>query len=270
MQVAVLADVHGNLPALRAVLTEVDRERVDALVVAGDVVAGAYPREALELLAGRPEPVVWVRGNAEREAVAAWDGAPTADDPGGRAAVWSARGLDRQWRDRLNAWPIAAVLDGIRYCHGSPRRDDEVLTRATPDAVLRDALRAVDEPVVVGGHTHQQFVRELSATPTYINAGSVGMPYEGRPGAFWLLMHDRRPQLRATAYDLDGAVAELRRSGFGDVEEQISESLIDPVDADWVTAFFEHGAGRGPHPGPPTVQAPPAHLGQAATRPSAA
>lgn len=78
MRVAVLADVHGNVPALRAVLAELDREGLDGLVVAGDVVAGAYPREALELLAARPEHVVWIRGNAEREAVAAWDGAPTS------------------------------------------------------------------------------------------------------------------------------------------------------------------------------------------------
>jgi hypothetical protein len=137
------------------------------------------------------------------------------------------------------------------YCHGSPRRDDEVLTRATPDAVLREALGGVQEPVVVGGHTHQQVIRDVAGAPSYVNAGSVGMPYEGRPGAFWLVMHDRRPQLRETAYDLDVATAELRASGFGDVERQLAESLLEPLQAEWVTAFFEHAAGRGSDPGPP-------------------
>jgi predicted phosphodiesterase len=251
VRIAVLADVHGNLPALRAVLAELDREPVDAIVVAGDVVAGALVREALELLATRPEPVHWISGNAEREAVAAWDGAATADDEPGRAAAWSAKALDRPWRDEIASWPIALALDGVRFCHGSPRRDDELLTRATPDAVLRDVLGGVAEPLVVGGHTHQQIVRTLDYGPAYANAGSVGMPYEGRPGAFWLVVADGVPELRETTYDLDAAAAELRASGFPDADGQLAESLLDPVDADWVTAYFEHAAGRGEHPGRP-------------------
>lgn len=245
-----LADIHGNAPALRSVLAELDREQVEALVVGGDVVGGAYPREVLELLDNRPERTVWIRGNSEREAVAAWDGVETSDDEAGRAARWSAAALDRQWRDRLSSWPIAATLDGVRYCHGSPRRDDEILTRATPDAVLREVLDGVEESLVVGGHTHQQVVRQADGV-LYVNAGSVGMPYEGRPGAFWLVMNDGRPQLRETVYELETAFAELRESGFGDVESQLAESLLEPLDADWVAAFFEHTAGRGPDPGLP-------------------
>lgn len=65
-----------------------------------------------------------------------------------------------------------------------------------------------------------------------------------------LVMHDRQPQLRESAYDLDAATAELRDSGFG-VESQLAESLREPVDPDWVTAFFEHGVGRRSDPGPP-------------------
>lgn len=126
-----------------------------------------------------------------------------------------------------------------------------MLTRATPDAVLPDALGGVHEAVVVGGHTHQQVIRDVSGAPSYVNAGSVGMPYEGRPGAFWLVMHDRQPQLRESAYDLDAATAELRDSGFGGIESQLAESLLEPVDPDWVTAFFEHGVGRRTDPGPP-------------------
>ena len=251
MRVAVLADIHGNLPALRAVLADVDREQADALVVAGDVVGGAYPREVLNLLAARPERLVWISGNAEREAVAAWDGAPTADDEPGRAAAWSASVLDRAWRDELGSWPISVTADGVKYCHGSPRRDDEVLTRATPDAVLVEVLGDVSDRIVVGGHTHQQVIRNLTGAPMYVNAGSVGMPYEGRPGAFWLVVDDGQPRLRETGYDIAAAAAELRASGFGDVEGQLAESLLEPVDAEWVAAFFEHAAGRGPDPGSP-------------------
>jgi putative phosphoesterase len=250
VRIAVLADVHGNLPALRAVLAEVDREPVDAIVGGGDIAGGPLVGESLELLDSRPEPVHWIGGNAEREAVAVFDGEPAADDPPGRAAAWSAAQFDRGWRDRLAAWPIALTLDGVLFCHGSPRRDDEMLTRATPDAVLAEAVADVGERLVVGGHTHQQFIRTVGQL-VLANAGSVGMPYEGRPGAFWMVVDGGRVELRETRYNVDGALEELRASGYPDLDPQIGEALLSPVDPDWVTAFFEHLAGRGEHPGEP-------------------
>jgi putative phosphoesterase len=251
MRVAVLADIHGNLPALRAVLAELDGEPADAIVVAGDTVGGPCPREVLELLASRSERLLWISGNADREAVAAWDGAPADDDEAGRAAAWSADALDRRWRDELDSWPITAELDGVRYCHGSPRRDDEVLTTQTPADVLAEALGGVSETVVVGGHTHQQFIRTVPGAPVCVNAGSVGIPYEGRPAAFWLIMDGTRPQLRDTPYDVDAAIDEMRASAFPGVVELVQESLLEPIDPGWVAAFFEHTAGRGGDPGPP-------------------
>ena len=253
MRIAVLADVHGNLPALRAVLEELDRDPVDAIVVLGDVVGGPLVRETLELLAARREATRWVRGNCEREAVAIYDGAPVSDDPSGRAAAWSAKALDGRWRDDLAAWPISLVLDGVCFCHGSPRRDDEIITRTTPDDALLEMLANVSEPLVVGGHIHQQMVRGLGDAVTYANPGSVGLPYEGRPAAFWMIVDDGTPELRETSYDLDAAIEELRASGFADVEDQLDGSLVDPTDPDWVAAFFEHGAGRGEDPGDPPI-----------------
>jgi predicted phosphodiesterase len=248
MRIAVLADIHGNAPALRAVLAELDRDPVDAVVVAGDLVGGPLIGTTLELLAARPEPVSWVAGNCEREAVAAYDGAPEADDPAGRAAAWSAQALDQGWRDALASWPVSLALGGVRFCHGSPRRDDEILTRLTPDDVLVEALSQTSEPLVVGGHTHQQMIRRLGSGLTYANAGSIGMPYEGRAGAFWMRVDDGVPVLRETPYDLDAAVSELRASGYADLDDMVGDSLIEPADPEWVAAFFEHQAGRGPHP----------------------
>jgi predicted phosphodiesterase len=102
VRIAVLADLHRNFPALRAVLEDVDQESVEVIVVAGDVVGGPYPREVLERLADRRERVVWVRGSADREAAAAWDVGPVADDEAWRAAAWSAQALERggetSWR----------------------------------------------------------------------------------------------------------------------------------------------------------------------------
>lgn len=254
MRIAVLADIHGNAPALRAVLGELERDPVDAIVVAGDVVGGPLVDTTLELLAARPEPVSWVAGNCEREAVAVYDGAPAGDDPAGRAAAWSAQALDRRWRDALASWPITVGLGGVRFCHGSPRRDDEVLTRITPEDVLLEALSPSAEPLIVGGHTHQQIVRRVGSGVTYANAGSVGMPYEGRAGAFWMLVDESVPIPRESAYDLDAALAELRASGYPGLDEMVGESLVEPADPEWVATFFEHQVGRGPHPDEPHGQ----------------
>lgn len=249
MRIAVLADIHGNLPALRAVAAQLDSEPVDAIVVAGDVCAGPLTRDTLELLSARPEPVHWIAGNSERETLGVFDGAEISDDAAGRAAAWSSSQLDRRWRDALAGWPIALTLDGVCFCHGSPRRDDEILTRGTPDGTLAEALAGVPETLVVGGHTHQQLIRQVRDDLVYVNAGSVGLPYEGTPGAFWMLVADGASQLRETSYDQAAAVSELRASGFPELDDHLDGSLVSPVDPDWVTAFFEHTAGRRPHPG---------------------
>jgi predicted phosphodiesterase len=244
MRIAVLADIHGNLPALRAVLRELDADSHDGIVVAGDIVAGPLVRQPLELLASRTEPVHWLRGNCEREAVAAFDGVAQADDQPGRDAAWSARALDRRWRDKLESWPVALSLDSVLFCHGSPRSDEELITRLTPDGVLLDLFAGVSERLVVGGHTHQQMVRPLDDGLTYANAGSVGLPYEGRAGAFWMTVDEGVPEPRETSYDLDAALEELRASRYSGLDELLKESLVEPLDPSEVSAFFERAAGR--------------------------
>jgi predicted phosphodiesterase len=254
VRIAVLADIHGNLPALEAVLAELDGESCDALVVAGDLVPGPFPAECLAALRARPEPIHWVKGNGEREVVAAIDG-----DDAPESAHHSAAALSRADRDGLDGWPIALALDGVCFCHGSPRTEDEVITRATPEPVLREMLAEVHERLVIGGHTHQQMVRAMlgSGSPCadYANAGSVGRPYEGEPAAFWMVVQDGEPELRRTAYDVDAAVARIRASGDPGADDALEGSITDLASPEWVTAFFEHGAGRGDDPGPPVAAA---------------
>lgn len=209
MRVAALCDVHGNLPALEAVLAEVASLEVDRIVAGGDVVAGPYANECLELLLRHD--AAFVRGNAERDA----QGLPA-------------------WVAEL---PVSLAVGGVRYCHGSPRRDDEILTRISPDARFRAALEGVEEPLVVGGHTHVQFERELDAL-RFVNAGSVGLPYEGRSGAFWALVDGLEVELRRTPYAVDAAVAAIRSSGYPEADE-LCRLLLEPGDPDEVSAYFE-------------------------------
>jgi predicted phosphodiesterase len=248
VRIAVLADIHGNLPALRAVLAELDANPVDAIVAAGDQLAGPFARATLDLLEGRPERVRFLSGNGERETLAA-DPTDALGPAGLSTAAWAARDLGER-RKAIRDWPIRLSLDGVCFCHGSPRRDDEVITRATPDAVIAEMLAGTTESLVVGGHTHQQMVRTVGGR-VYANAGSVGLPFEDRPGAFWMLVADGVPHLRVTTYALGPARAELAATGFPALDDFLEGSPFDPLDPDWVTALFEHGAGRGEPPGEP-------------------
>ena len=214
--VAVLADIHGNLPALSAVLAEPDVAAADAVVLLGDIALGPMPAETLEVLAGLGERAVWVHGNCEREMVAAFDGT-TVPGPDGPQAAASAALIGRRHRDMLDGLPLTVTLQigGLGlcgFCHASARRDDEMLLVDSPaerwDAGLSGLGRDVE--TVVCGHTHMQFDR-LAAGRRVVNPGSVGMPY-GPPGAHWALLGPGI-WLRRTPYDTAAAAEVTARSG---------------------------------------------------------
>ena len=188
MRVAALYDVHGNLPALEAVLAEVEEAEPDVVVVGGDIVLGPMPGETLELLLGLGERALFVRGNCDRlmgEEIT--EGGLNAD-----RARWSAEQLKRGQRAWLAALPDtqSVDVDGLGptlFCHGSPRSDEEILTAISSELRVAEAVKGVAEGVVVCGHTHVQFDR-LAAEKRLVNAGSIGMPYESLPGAYWALL----------------------------------------------------------------------------------
>lgn len=246
VRVAALYDIHGNLPALRAVLAELAREGVETVVVGGDVAAGPFPRETIEHLMALGVGARFVRGNADREVVEAYDQGrrdPERESgPAERAAAFAAGQISRSQRDFLADFRPTVVLDvdGLGptvFCHGSPRSDTEIITTATSDKRLGEIVWGVAESVVVGGHTHRQFDRRVG-DHRVVNAGSVGLPYEGRAGAYWTLLGPD-VSLRRTRYDVAGAAEQLRATGFPDVEEMLRESLTDPADPDEIAAFFE-------------------------------
>jgi predicted phosphodiesterase len=242
--VAALDDVHGNLPALEAVLADPAFARAEAVVVGGDVAAGPMPAEVLDRLAALALPVRWVRGNADREVVAAFDAGDTdplthpPDDAAGRADAFTAGRITRAHRDLLAGFEDVVSLDGVLYCHGSPRSDEEIITAFTPEARLVPMLEGVEEAVVVCGHTHHQFDLR-AAGRRVVNAGSVGLPYEGVAGAFWLLVGDGEPRLRRTDYDVPAAVAAMGAAGFPDFDEFVRDSLVEPMTAEAVARHFE-------------------------------
>ena len=180
MSVAALYDVHGNLPALEAVLADVPEGAT--IVVGGDVCAGGeQPSETLERLRSLGGRVVWIRGNADRELMPGEEGLA----PPGALEPTRAQLSDEQI-EFLYSRPPTAQIERVLFCHATPRNDVDIFTERTPEERLAEIFAAVDADTVVCGHTHTQFERTIAGTRV-VNAGSVGMPYEDAPGAYWLL-----------------------------------------------------------------------------------
>jgi predicted phosphodiesterase len=237
MRVAALYDVHANLPALEAVLAELDAETI---LVGGDAVLGPMPKEALALL--RERGATFIRGNCDREVAAPGEG----DEVWTRRARWAHEQLDEDELAFLRnlPHPLALEVDGlgeVLFCHGSPRSDEEILTAITPPKRLDPILDGVTQDLVVCGHTHAQFDR-LVGDRRLVNAGSVGMAYEGEPGVAAWAMLGPTVELRRTPYDVERAVALIRETGFPDADELVNEALLHPPTAEEVTAHFESTA----------------------------
>lgn len=231
MRVAALYDVHGNLPALHAVLDEVATQRIDQVVVGGDVLWGPLQSECLATL--RAVGALFLAGNCEREVIGA----------AGESSRWCREQLTSDDIALVSAWPATLDLevDGlgrVTFCHATPRSDEENLTRITPDDEVASALSGVDADVVVCGHTHVQLDRRAPNAPRLVNAGSVGLPYQGETGAFWTILGGD-VEFRRTPYDVESALAALRETGFPSAADVFGESLRGTISADSATAHFE-------------------------------
>ena len=225
---AALYDVHGNLPALEAVIADAEAAGADCWLLGGDyALFGGWPAETVQRLRGL-ERASWIRGNGER-----WTADPDAAPdnevvPGAiraaRAALGEAAVAD------LASLPFSLPLDGTLVCHGSPLSDVESFQpeRAEDDEQLLDGT---DAPRVVFGHTHVPFARSSAAGVELVNPGSVGMPFDGDPRAAYALLHDDgRIEHRRLEYDHAASAERVR--GIGEpwsevVARRIEQSRMD-------------------------------------------
>ena len=232
MRVAALYDIHGNLPALEAVLDEVHKAGVNHVVVGGDVLPGPMPCETIGLLRDLDLPVQFIQGNGDREAIGWRRGVESSvvPEPYREAMRWVARQLHPDEETLLAGWPLTVRLhvDGVGevlFCHATPRNDTECFTQLTADEKLRPIFDGLNVPVVVCGHTHMQFDRMIGKTRV-VNAGSVGMPFAA-PGAYWLLLGPDI-QLRHTAYNLANAAERIRATAYPMAEEFAARNVLQP------------------------------------------
>lgn len=227
MRVAAVSDIHGNLPALEAVLREVEHERPDLIVFCGDVASGPMPAETIDVLRALPH-ARFVRGNADRGLVDEFDGKEPAPMPGPFVG-WCAKQLNREQRDFLASFEHTVTVDGIDgvgrvlFCHASPRNDTDVFTTESSDERVSELMAGVDADLVVCGHTHLQFDRNLGRL-RIINAGSAGMAY-GEPGAYWAMLGPVVSLCR-TDYDRVAAAKLIRGKDSADAEQFAREMVL--------------------------------------------
>ena len=208
-----LYDIHGNLPALEAVLAEAGEVGVDRWFLGGDYgTPSPWPLETLARLKGL-EPATWIRGNGER-----WLREPPEDRPEVMQVYdLFSGGLPEDVVDWLYALPPRAELDGVLYVHGSPLSDVESFAPEPEEGEAR-MLDGVRDRLIVFGHSHQQFRRPGPDGADLLNPGSIGMPLDGDARAAWATF-DGEFTFRRTEYDTQKAADAYREMGgpFGEM-----------------------------------------------------
>jgi predicted phosphodiesterase len=232
VRLAAIYDIHGNLPALEAVLAEMRPAGVDLIVVGGDVLPGPMPRETLACLRDLEVPVRFIQGNGDREVLAVLAGKDTGavPEPFRDAMRWNAGELHAEDARMVASWPPTLQLPipglgEVLFCHATPRSDTEIFTRLTPEDRLVPIFDGLGASLVVCGHTHMPFDRTIGRVRV-VNAGSVGMPF-GAPGADWLLLGPG-VEARHTAYELTAAAGRIRATNYPQAEEFAARNVLQP------------------------------------------
>jgi predicted phosphodiesterase len=221
---ALLYDIHGNLPALVEALKDAEAAEADAYLLGGDFASWSpWPRETLERLRALPNST-WIRGNGER-----WLRDPPADRPEVVETlneIDSGVGTDEGW---LVSLQTQVELDGVLYTHGSPLSDVDSFA-LEPGEDDEHMLAGVRDRIVVFGHSHLQFRRPGPNGTELINPGSVGMPLDGDTRGAYALRHDYGEfEFRRVEFDVERVAAAWRKLGgrFGEMAARRTERGSD-------------------------------------------
>ncbi len=247
MRVALLADLHGNLLALNAVLEELEREQIDRIVCLGDVAVGPQPTATLERIRDLGCPVLM--GNWD-----SWflDGLPDLPDDLGRKLVeigsWWADQLDEESRSYMRTFEQTLTLDlgdtTLTAFHGSPRSNEVGILATTPDEEVEELLTGLEAPLVACGHTHFQLLRRVGES-LLVNPGSVGLPFVRDGGVMQIAPW---AEYAVVAVDGERLGVDFRRTGF-DVAALTASMLASGMPhAGWWTGLWtwRTAASTGP------------------------
>lgn len=234
VKIAALYGIHANLPALNAVLSELSIINPDLIVIGGDIVAGPMPVQTLERLFQIDIPIEYIRGNNDRYVVMASEGMPFRPDLSQKfrdRIEWVAQQLSQTHIEFLAQLPetfsyaIDDYIGEVLFCHATPESDEEIFTLHTSQQELEQIFYGVHHKFVICGHTHVQFERMVGTT-RIVNAGSIGMPFEGQPGAYWLLMSSQGYEFKFSPYDLEAAANDIRASNDPQANDFIEQYVM--------------------------------------------
>jgi predicted phosphodiesterase len=211
MRTAAFYDIHGNLPALEAVVADARAAGAARVVVGGDVLPGPMPAECLDLLLSLDLETIFIRGNGESAVLAEREGRDSGLGPYRPMLQWVGAQLTGVHMRAIGAWPKTARTEDVLFCHATPRDENEFVNATTPESTVAPVFETAGAPVVVCGHTHVPYDRRAGRV-RIVNAGSVGMPFQGT-GSHWLLIDDE-VRLRHTSYDLDAAARRIRATQY--------------------------------------------------------
>jgi Icc-related predicted phosphoesterase len=241
-RVAAIYDIHGNLPALEAVLDQIRPLQVDCILIGGDVLPGPMPRETLDCLRNLEIPARFVLGNGEVAVLEQMRGNDPVKVPEAFRPVirWTAQQLDSECERFIAGWPktTRAAISGIGevlFCHATPQNENDCFTRLTSEACLLPVFAGLDVSLVVCGHTHMQFDRRIGDTRV-VNAGSVGMPF-GDPGADWLFLGPD-VELRHATYNFESAAARIRATSYPQAGDFAHNNVLHPPSASDMLDLF--------------------------------
>lgn len=243
MKIAALYDIHGNLPALKAILDKLKTVNIHQIIIGGDVILGPLSKECLDLLLKYPLPISFIQGNCEVAVLSEMEGHLKENFPKYvlNDIRWTAQQLTTEHQMIMSNWPKTIILETpklgkILFCHATPRSDNEFFTYLTAEDKLLPLFENLGVDMVVCGHTHIQFDRMVGKVRV-VNAGSVGMPY-GKAGAYWLLLDDE-VELRYTAYDLEAAADQILQLDYPNAENFAKNCVLQPQAKEAMLELFK-------------------------------
>ena len=225
-EVAIITDIHGNLPALQAALSRVEEIGPDALYCGGDLVGyGPWPNEVCRTIEDRSIPTIYGNydyaiGRDEGDCGCAY--VTQHDRDLGQLSVdWTLEHTDQRSKDFMRELPfdLHFELGGkrIRLVHGSPRKVNEYLFEDKPARTFERIAAGAGCDVLVFGHTHKPWIHEYGGV-LFVNCGSVGKPKDGDPRGAFAVLEDSDAGVSARverfAYDADFASRELISAGL--------------------------------------------------------
>lgn len=241
MKLAALYDIHGNLPALEAVLQDIRRLAVEQIVIGGDVLPGPMPYETLNQLLELDIPIHFIRGNGDDAVLEQLRGKVPDKVPEQIREIicWVAEQIPSEYEQIIAAWPETVTIEtdmgNVLFCHATPQNNTDIFTRLTPEKTLLPVFEGLNVSLVVCGHTHMQFDRTIGELRV-VNAGSVGMPY-GNAGADWLLL-DSEVQFQHTLYDFTNAAELIKGTDYPQAKDFAENNVLHPASEDEAIAVF--------------------------------